>query len=260
MATLEEVLVPMYFFHRYQSEATVKLIGGLNYRYALRGDGQLVTELVPASEQMKALDMLIKTIDPSTLMLPENVIRLIPPRPMGFDRHRELIASRTDLTFDALSAVESAAGMTLGMILHPSRAARLVEHHGRDPKQPNLETIIDKLVNATFKGPQKNGYEGIVQITVNDVFVNTLIRLAANKSASTQVKSVAFLKLNQLDSWIKERIKAAVDEDWKAHYMYAQERIRKFMEDPQDFKIELELNPPPGQPIGSNNNEFCGGF
>jgi hypothetical protein len=260
MATLEEVLVPMYFFHRYQTEATVKLIGGLNYRYALRGDGQLVTELVPPSEQMKALDMLIRTIDPSSLMLHENVLRLIPPRPMGYARHRELISSRTDLTFDALSAVESAAGMTLSMILHPSRTGRLVEHHARDSKQPSLEAVIDKLISATFKSPQNNGYEGAVQITVNDVFVNALIRLAANKSASTQVRSIAFLKLNQLDSWIKERIKAVADEDWKAHYMYAQERIKSFIDDPQDFKMDLELNPPPGQPIGAFSSEFCGGF
>ena len=137
MATLEEVLVPMYFFHRYQVEATVKLIGGLNYRYAIRGDGQLVTELVPAAEQLKALDMLIKTIEPSVLMLSENLLKIIPPRPMGYVRHRELINSRTDLTFDALSAAESAAAMTLNVILHPSRAGRLVEYHARDSKQPS---------------------------------------------------------------------------------------------------------------------------
>ena len=260
MAMLEEVLVPIYFFHRYQTEATVKLIGGLNYRYALRGDGQLVTALVPPAEQMKALDMLMRTIEPSTLMLHESILRQIPPRPMGYTRHRELITSRTDLTFDALSAVESAAGMTLSMILHPSRAARLVEYHARDSNQPSLENVIDKIINATLKSPQKSGYEGVVQITVNDVFVNALLRLAANKSASTQVRSVAFLKLNQLDSWIKERIKGVVDEDWKAHYIFAQERIRRFIDDPQEFKIEFELNPPPGQPIGAQNADFCPGY
>src|SRR5690606_11464366 len=58
MATLEEVLVPMYFFHRYQVEATSKIIGGVNYRYALRGDGQLTTALVSPEEQTKALDAL----------------------------------------------------------------------------------------------------------------------------------------------------------------------------------------------------------
>lgn len=260
MATLEEVLVPMYFFHRYQTEATVKLIGGLNYRYALRGDSQPVTEFISPSEQLKALDILLKTIEASALMLPENILKLIPPRPMGYSRHRELIDSRTDLTFDGLSAVESAAGITLSSILHPSRAGRLVEYHARDSKQPGLEVVIDKLANATIKGPVKTGYEGAVQISVNDVFINALIRLAANKSASTQVRAVAFLKLNQLDSWTKERIKAVTDEDWKAHYMYTQERIRNFIATPQDYKIEMELNPPPGQPIGANGSEFCGGF
>jgi hypothetical protein len=260
MATLEEVLVPMYFFHRYQVEATVKLIGGLNYRYAIRGDGQLVTELVPAAEQLKALDMLIKTIEPSVLMLSENILKIIPPRPMGYARHRELINSRTDLTFDALSAAESAAGMTLSTILHPSRAGRLVAYHARDSKQPSLESVIDKLLLATIKSTPKTGYDGSVQIAVNDVLINSLIKLAANKTSSTQVRAIAFLKLNQLDAWMKERLKAVSDEDWKAHYMYAQERIRTFIDAPQDFKAEQELNPPPGQPIGMDRDEFCGGF
>ena len=34
MTTLQEVLVPLYYFHRYQVEATVKLLGGVSYRYA----------------------------------------------------------------------------------------------------------------------------------------------------------------------------------------------------------------------------------
>jgi hypothetical protein len=37
MAQMEDVLVPIYLFHRYQTEATVKLIGGVDYAYALRG-------------------------------------------------------------------------------------------------------------------------------------------------------------------------------------------------------------------------------
>jgi hypothetical protein len=120
--------------------------------------------------------------------------------------------------------------------------------------------VIDKLLLATIKSTPKTGYGGSVQITVNDVLINSLIKLAANKTSSTQVRAIAFLKLNQLDAWMKERLKAVADEDWRAHYMYAQERIRTFIDAPQDFKAEQELNPPPGQPIGMNNDEFCGGF
>lgn len=185
---------------------------------------------------------------------------MIPPRPMGYDRHRELIDSRNDLAFDALSAAESAAAMTINMILHPSRAGRLIEYHARDPKQPGLEAVIDKLTNSTIKSAPKSGYEGAVQIVVNDVLINALIRLAATKDASTQVRAVAFLKLKQLDSWIKERSKTLTNENWRAHFMYAQERIRRFTDDPQDFKIEISPNLPPGAPIGAGSSEFCDGF
>jgi len=37
MAFLEDALVPVYLFHRYQVEAVTKLVGGMDYRYSLRG-------------------------------------------------------------------------------------------------------------------------------------------------------------------------------------------------------------------------------
>ena len=37
---LEDVFVPLYFLHRYQTEAVVKLIAGLDYNYATRDDNQ----------------------------------------------------------------------------------------------------------------------------------------------------------------------------------------------------------------------------
>jgi hypothetical protein len=40
MSQLADTLVPLYLFHRYQTEAAIKVIGGLDYRYNLRGDGQ----------------------------------------------------------------------------------------------------------------------------------------------------------------------------------------------------------------------------
>ena len=36
MATLEEVLVPMYLMHRYQVEAASKMLGGLYYTFAIK--------------------------------------------------------------------------------------------------------------------------------------------------------------------------------------------------------------------------------
>jgi hypothetical protein len=55
LATIEDVLVPIYMLHRYQVEAASKLIGGMDYTFALRGDGQMATQIVAAAEQRRAL-------------------------------------------------------------------------------------------------------------------------------------------------------------------------------------------------------------
>jgi hypothetical protein len=253
MATLEEAFVPMYFFHRYQTEAAVKIIGGMNYTYALRGDGQPVTGFLAPDMQMKALDALLATVSTETLSIPENLIRSIPPRPMDYYRHRELIKSRTDLAFDPLAAAESAADMTFDLLLHPARATRLFEHHARDNNQPSLESVIDKVTSATVKSAVKPGYYGAVQMTVNYIWTANLAKLALNKDASAQARAVAFNKLDQLKAWLTAKSSATADESWKAHFNYLNVQIKKLQDNPDEFKQDSFLAPPPGQPIGDES-------
>lgn len=256
LAMLEEALVPMYFFHRYQAEATSKIIGGLNYRYAMRGDGQPITETVPAAQQLKALQSLLNTVSPSALALPENLIKIIPPRPLGYQRSREVIKTRTDLTFDPIAAAESAADMVFSLILNSARATRLVQQNSLDPKQPSLESVIDNMVNATFKSTAKQGYEQQLQITANHALLNNLMKLALNSNASSQARAVASLKIDQLRIWLTGKINATTIESWKAHYAYELLLISAFREDPKKYETENFLPPPPGQPIGQDE-EFC---
>ena len=250
MALLEEAFVPVYFFHRYQMEATTKIVGGLTYSYALRGDGQPITGFLSPDMQSKALDALVTTVTPAVLSLPENLIRLIPPRPLGYSRHRELIKTRTDLAFDPLAAAESAADITFGLLLHPARATRLIEHNARDGKQPSLESVIDKVSNATIKSASKSGYDGSVQMTINYVWVTNLAQLALSKNASAQARAVAFQKLEQLKTWLITKASSTDEESWKAHYNYLVIQVKKLQENPDDFKVDNFLPAPPGMPIG----------
>lgn len=248
MATLEEVLVPMYFFHRYQTEAAAKMIGGVNYRYALRGDGQLTTTLVSADQQMKALDALLKTVTPNALVLPEHIIRQIPPRPMGYGRHRELMKTKTDVTFDPTTAIETAADMTFSVLLHPARAARLVEHNMRDANQPSLESVLDKIMNHVLRSPALPKMEGVAQRSISISLLNNLLKLAANEEASAQVRAIANMKINQFGSYMVPR---TVDANaWQAHGTFVLEQIRRFKEKPETYKQQMAPTPPPGQPIG----------
>jgi hypothetical protein len=92
-STLEDQLVLIYLFHRYQTEAAVKLVGGLDYTHALRGDGQQPTASIPPAEQRRALAAALRTLDPEILTLPEAILKLLPPRAYGY---RSFAATKVD--------------------------------------------------------------------------------------------------------------------------------------------------------------------
>ncbi|MEM7109461.1 MAG: zinc-dependent metalloprotease [Bacteroidota bacterium] len=255
-AKLEEVLVPIYFFHRYQTEAAVKLIGGLDYRYALRGDGQFTTQLIDKIRQMKAMDALMATLSPEHLVLPEEVIRMIPPRPMGYSRSREIINIRTGLTFDPLGAAESAANMTLSLLLNPARAQRLVEHAARTSEVPDFTEILDKLISGTLRSRMGTGYEAEVQRTVNALVVENMIKLSANENSSHQVKAIVNFQLNNLLDWLKAKL--STNRDARAHYEYLELMIQRYFDRPEEFKFSDPLRPPAGSPIGMGY--MCGDY
>ena len=251
-AYLEEVLVPIYYFHRYQTEAAVKLVGGLNYRYALRGDDQLITEIVDGDEQRKALNALMVTLQPEMLCLPEGILKVIPPRPLGYRRSREIISVRTGVTFDPLGAAEAAADMTVSLLLHPARASRLVEYNARMDQLPGLEEVLDKLISSTWKEKTPAGLEGEVNRIVENVVLQNMIRLFLNQSTPVQVKAITASKISSLKSWIKDQLSIHLDKPEQAHYQYVLSEIEKFEEDPEEYTPVDTLEPPAGSPIGQS--------
>ena len=136
MSELEETLVPLYLLHRYQTEAASKIIGGLDYRYAVRGDGGMITAPLSPERQRKALASVLATLDPQVLTLPESLLTILPPTPPGYSRTRESFEGHTGLTFDPQGAVEASANLTASLLFEPSRASRLVEYHARNPQIP----------------------------------------------------------------------------------------------------------------------------
>jgi len=257
MTTLEEVLVPMYMYHRYQTEAVAKLVGGLNYTYAARGDRQKATEMIPAPEQRRALEALLRTLQPEALALPERILQLIPPRAYGYNRSRETFDTRTGLTFDPLAAAETAANMTAGLLLHPERAARLIEYHARNNDFPGLGEVMDKLINATWKASPSPSYQTEIQRVVNNVVLYHLMSLANNEIAATQARAMAWSKLDQLKNWLAEQAKKAQDESARAHALFTVAQIRQFQENPVQMRLADPVEPPAGPPIGADHFEFC---
>ncbi|HEY4198172.1 MAG TPA: zinc-dependent metalloprotease [Mucilaginibacter sp.] len=252
MATLEEVLVPVYLMQRYQVEAASKMLGGLYYTFALKNDGQTITKFVPPAEQWKAFNALMVTITPDALALPEKLIEKIPPRPVGYPRTRETFKSRTGLTFDPLSAAESAASNTLEFMLQPQRAARLVEYHSRDNTQPGLEAVLNKLVAQTWKLPQQGGYKGEVQRLVNTLTLKQLLTLAADTKAPESVRGIALVQIDELKKWMSKTALTAGNEQ-KANLLFGLSQIGQFEKTPDKFQPAETLAMPDGSPIGMDD-------
>ena len=249
LATLAEVLVPLYLFHRYQTEAAAKSIGGLAYTYALRGDGQVPTAPVPPAEQRRALSGVLATLAPEALVLPERLLRVMPPHPMGYPRTRESFPAGTGLTFDPLGAAGSAAELTVKLLLDPERAARLAQQHAADAQQPSFAEVTDALLAASWKAQPKAGAARAVQREVDDEVLAGLMALASNEQAAPEVRAMALEKLEDLSKWAAAQ--PGADDDERAHRLWAVAQVRRFELEPfQLLKPTPPATPPPGQPIG----------
>jgi hypothetical protein len=234
MARLDEVLVPLYFFHRYQTEAAAKSIGGNRYSYALRGDGQPVTETVSAEEQRKALTAVLKTIEPSTLTLSTHILNLIPPRPPAYPRTRETFPSATGLTFDPGAGEEAAANLTLSLLLNPQRAARMDQYHREKPSNPGFPEVLHGIETTVWSAQPASSER------VKYAVMNRALALAADSQATVQTRVETTRWLINLNSRVKD--------------LYLSQRLEILDRDPKQLQLPAPIEAPPGQPIGENDS------
>jgi hypothetical protein len=248
LATLEEVLVPVFLLHRYQIEAVGKLIGGQTFSYALRGDGQHPGLPVEPARQRNAIWALVGTLAPSVLHVPPDVASLIQARPPGFPPGRETFPS-TGGTFDPLAPGDSAAAITLDVLLEPARAARMNVLHALQSEQPAFDELLHELMQASWRSLRQSGTEGAIQRRTNNQVLERLMLLANNGEAGNEVQAQAFDGLSQLDRWLSGQVREA-DVAWRAHYAHARWRIERMREDPSSLQQIVPVKPPPGSPIG----------
>ena len=248
LAQLQDTLAPLYLMHRYQTEAAIKEIGGLDYRFQLRGDGQMNSAIVDAAEQRKALHAVLGTLSPEALTLPEGLLQVLPPRPAGVQRTRESLASSTGLTFDPIAAAESAADLTLEVLFDPQRAARLVEYSARASTSLTLSEVIDAVLAVNRPTRRSNGGQGLYALVQSAVYlrsVEALLRLAASAQDSSLARAVVLGKLDQLKQ------QSDPNSTVEAYIIY---RIDQLLGEPAKFQPAPPITAPPGMPIGDDED------
>ncbi len=251
LALLEEALVPLYLHHRYQLEATAKMIGGMNYTYAVTGEAQTQYEIIQPKQQEEALKAVLETLSPSALTLPEDLLRRLLPRPHGYESHRELFAKRTAPVFDLINMAATAADMTVSLLLEPKRAARVLEFHARNAKYPGWNEILDALIAATWKEHEGNDTKEAIKRGVERVVLDRMIDLTRNEEAGAEVRGLTMLKLEELAAHIQSSLQYSQPIQKEAHFKMALRDIQRVLNSPERPYDRTSPPPaPPGAPIG----------
>ena len=242
ISELEWALLPLYMHHRFQLNSAAQSIGGADYRYAVRGDGQLPLTIVEAEEQRDALETVLSTLTPEFLAIDPEILKMLPP-----SAHRyaagEAFPGRTQLLFDPLGAAEAAASLTLEILLHPARMARLVAY-GSLGDYPNLEEVVDRLLEVTW-GAQTQGSDYLTQVlhVAQRVTINEMMTQATSDENSGEVRAVLTQALARLTSSL-ESIRSP-----SSHQATAVADIRRWQADPTRNAPAEALTMPPGDPI-----------
>ncbi len=249
LATIEEVLVPIYLLHRFQIEAVGKLIGGQYFNYNLRGDGQAMPTAVTANRQQQAIDALVATLDPAVLRLPDELLAAIVPRPPNKPKSRETFSGTSGALFDAKAPAASSVAMTLRVLLEPSRASRLAQ-----AGSPGFAAVTRALLGASWYAKPAGGMTRSIQRQTNMQVLYALLGLAFNSDADGEVRAIALDAVSTLDDWLFKRLLRS--DVHTAHYKFARFEIERLRRDPSAIEQLAPITIPPGGPIGSHQNSI----
>jgi hypothetical protein len=254
MSDLQEAVVPVYLYHRYQVEAVAKLIGGADYRYALRGDDPAPAVLpVGSARQRAALESILATLRPDALALSPELLQQIPPKAYGYSRNRESAPSRTGALFDPLSLAEAAVGHSYEALLHPERLARLALQHSMDSAQLSPAQLFARLQDAILL-QEYSGMEAAIDRRSSGVLLQHWRQLFANEATDPQVRAAARGALEKAQRLLRARSRSGGESssDYVDFYRYEDWLVARALEG-RVQPTESTLTPmPPGSPIGGS--------
>ena len=248
MATLEDVLVPVYLHHRYQLEAAIKVVGGVNYAYSMRGDGVAGPVPVPAAKQNLAIDAIADVLLPANLALPRSLISQLPPRPFLIESTRELFDRWTGITFDPLAPGATIANVTFDLLLDEQRAARLVAQHAIEPSLPGFADLLKRMESRIFVPiPASASYDATLAALVQRSYVDHMLSLAESAEMPLVRAEARAALVNMLGT----SLRSGVTGRGSAYTAQLSADIKAWMAGtykPAEKKVKITV--PPGSPIG----------
>lgn len=257
VSDLQTVLAPIYLYHRYQTLAAAKWIGGVDFRYTLAGGRDPLSRPVVASDQRRALSALLATLEPAELALSPATLALMQPSIHTREPilGRERLRGDTAPVFDSAAAVATAAQVTLSALLHPARLARVINQHDSDPQQLSLTEIFETTSSQVFDERADAPTHKQARRVIQSAWVRSLIHLAGDSTASVPVRARARTALEESLRHLRKRRRGAEASD----SVWLTNLIERYLEDGQITAGQVPPTPrvPPGSPIGAGQTETC---
>jgi hypothetical protein len=231
LAVLNRRFAHVYLHHRYALAGATKYIGGMDFGYALAGEPTVPTAILPVSEQRRALRLVLSTLQPAELRVPDRVVSLIPPVPPGYDDDLTLIPTPAGTAFDPIALAHSFAQEVVDALLHPQRAARVVSFHARDAANLSLDEVLAALIEATWSAPSAAGgqvseMDASLRRATQRAALDGLLDLAGSAAATAQVRALAAEHVERLRQSLEAN--AGTSPQDRAHRAAARRDIERY--------------------------------
>lgn len=241
----------VYLHHRWAIDTAARYIGGMYHNFAVKGDSIPPTEIVPAVKQRGLLGLLLDTLDPAELAIPERILSSLtvssdftPRRGGGPDL--ENFEMPTGYAFDQLSAAATIAGLVMDQLFEPEKAARLISFADRQQGALTLPELIDAASKKVWDTPAQGAAKSLQRQTQR-VFVDSLMILGANPNSTPDVKAVVMAEIGALRAKVAER--KDPDPVTEAHLRQVERDLGRFLQNPSSAPKRSSPPPPIMAPI-----------
>jgi hypothetical protein len=198
---LERRLVPVYYSHRYQLNALVKQISGVNYDYTLKQNNSAPNvHFVDGKRQSRALALVLESASPDYLRLPKQIVALIPPKAYGSARSRESMPSRMGIAFDPITAAESVSAHSLSILLSAERLNRLAFQHNMQSNIPSVAKVSELVFSRLIKNNDPDRLTQRIKMVALSVFFGALDNAELSSDAKLSMQKVVM----EYARWLKK--------------------------------------------------------
>jgi hypothetical protein len=253
---LRRAFVPIWLLDRYQIEAAAKMLGGVDFTYAVAGDGESPARAVPAADQRRALDALLDTLSVAALTVPPALLPQLSAGWSGDDDRQtdiELIPTAGGPVFDPLAATETGAAVTLADLLAPTRLNRLEIQTQADPESPGAHEVIGRLIDRVFAFDRLDAAQAAVQRRIATTTALALARVQRDAALSPTVALALSERFQRLAATLSRASGDGVQADWSrglGRLLADREALAAAIADPHRLPTL-----PPGMPIGGAGGE-----